>query len=239
MRTLPELAAAYHADQQRMLRARWEVKQPMPLLPFKHPRNDASQAVKPGSRLRTVTTAIIAALLAIASLSGCGEAKSQTFNDWLAVHCKTCQQCDESMNRNPDVSLCEVAFKRMQDGLKAKSPLCSCTDCTCEPCICGTNPEIEPMAGILDGSLIERFERRADRIEARAEQISSGIREHGRAIERVANLFRGIYWLAIAALGSITVACIAFGIDKAAVALKQLASVFQAMGTAIQAWRGK
>lgn len=41
-----------------------------------------------------------------------------SFDAWMTEHCKTCKQCDESMNRNPDVGMCEVAFAKFQEYLR-------------------------------------------------------------------------------------------------------------------------
>jgi hypothetical protein len=62
--------------------------------------------------------AVVVAAIIAAALVGFGiwrwRSQPQTFAAWLVEHCKTCRQCDESMNRNPDVPLCEAAFERLK-----------------------------------------------------------------------------------------------------------------------------
>ncbi len=92
------------------------------------------------------------------------------------------------------------------------------------------------------GPLLDRWEARADRFEARFEQST---REQGRIADfferlsnrnengildrldgsRIANVFRGVYWMVMACIGAVTVAAVA-------VALKYVAE-------AVRAFRGK
>jgi hypothetical protein len=92
------------------------------------------------------------------------------------------------------------------------------------------------------GPLIDRWEARADRLEAR---LSESTREQGRIADfferlsnregkglldrfdgsRIATVARGIYWMVMACIGAVTVAA-------AAVAAKYV-------GEAVKAWKGK
>ena len=42
----------------------------------------------------------------------------ESFEAWHAEHQKTCKQCYESMNENPDVGLCMEAFEKLKDSVK-------------------------------------------------------------------------------------------------------------------------
>ena len=98
-----------------------------------------------------------------------------------------------------------------------------------------------PQQAIGDG-ILDRIDRRAERLEARLE---ASTREQGRIADfferlsnregkglldgwdgsRIANVFRGIYWMVMACIACVTVAAVAL-------AAKQI-------GEAVRAWRGK
>ena len=42
----------------------------------------------------------------------------ESFDAWLDVHKNTCNQCRESMDENPNVGICAVAFEKMKEFLR-------------------------------------------------------------------------------------------------------------------------
>lgn len=74
-------------------------------------------------RIKLGQRTVLAGLVVVAAAIGAGAAfdaiQTEPFNlEWIAKHCKTCEQCDESFNRNPDVPVCDVMFRKLQEAAK-------------------------------------------------------------------------------------------------------------------------